>query len=123
MAKILIVEDHPDMRELLIRQIEAMGMTPIAARHGAEAVQKALAEKPNLILMDILMPVLNGLEATKILRSNPATRSIPILAATALFFEPEILKCIHAGCNDYLTKPFTFHQLRRKVQGWISPEP
>ncbi|OGQ23793.1 MAG: hypothetical protein A3C54_05775, partial [Deltaproteobacteria bacterium RIFCSPHIGHO2_02_FULL_60_17] len=83
--KILVVEDHPDMRELLLRQMQLMGFLVILAKHGAEGVERALKEKPHLILMDIMMPGIDGWEATRWLRSNPETRDIPILAATALF--------------------------------------
>ena len=85
MKKILVVEDHPDMRELLIWQMEKMGFLVIPAEHGKEGVDKALKEKPNLILMDIMMPGMDGREATRILRSNSETQDIPILATTALF--------------------------------------
>ena len=70
--------------------------------------------------MDIMMPGMDGREATRILRSNPDTQGIPILAATALFRESELRSCIEAGCNDYIVKPFTFQQLQEKVQEFIS---
>jgi CheY-like chemotaxis protein len=119
MRKVLVVEDHPDMRELLVWQMELMGFSAIPAKHGKEGVDKAMEEKPQLILMDIMMPVMDGREATRILRSNPATQDIPILAATALFKESELKSCIEAGCNDYLVKPFTFQELRGKIQEYV----
>ena len=119
MKKVLVVEDHPDMRELLVWQMELMGFTVIPAKHGKEGVEKALQEKPHLILMDIMMPGMDGWEATRILRSNPATQDIPILAATALFRESDLKTCIEAGCNDYIVKPFTFQELRGKIQEYI----
>jgi CheY-like chemotaxis protein len=119
MRKVLVVEDHPDMRELLVWQMELMGFSAIPAKHGKEGVDKAMEEKPQLILMDIMMPVMDGREATRILRSNPATQDIPILAATALFKESELNSCIEAGCNDYLVKPFTFQELRGKIQEYV----
>ncbi len=85
MKKILIIEDHADMRELLTWQIELMGFVPIPARRGKEGVEKALAEKPQLIIMDIMMPGMDGWEAARELRANAETKDIPILAATALF--------------------------------------
>ena len=120
MKKVLVVEDHPDMLELLVWQMERLGFLVIPAKHGKEGVEKALEEKPHLVLMDIMMPGMDGREATRVLRSNPETQDIPILAATALFRESELRSCIEAGCNDYLVKPFTFQQLQGKVQEFIS---
>ena len=120
MKKVLVVEDHPDMRELLIWQMEFMGFLAIPAKHGKEGVEKAVQEKPELILMDIMMPGMNGWEATRTLRSNPETQNIPILAATALFRESDLKSCLEAGCNDYIVKPFTFQELQGKVREFIS---
>ncbi|MEK6613612.1 MAG: response regulator [Candidatus Binatota bacterium] len=120
MKKVLVVEDHPDMRELLIWQMELMGFLAIPAKHGKEGVEKAVQERPHLILMDIMMPGMDGWEATRTLRSNPETQDIPILAATALFRESDLKTCIEAGCNDYIVKPFTFQELQGKVKEFIS---
>jgi CheY-like chemotaxis protein len=119
MRKVLVVEDHPDMRELLVWQMELMGFAAIPAKHGKEGIEKAMEERPQLILMDIMMPGMDGREATRLLRSNPATQNIPILAATALFREAELKSCIEAGCNDYIVKPFTFQELRGKIQEFV----
>ena len=119
MKKVLVVEDHPDMRELLIWQMEIMGFLAIPARHGKDGVDKAMREKPQLILMDIRMPEMDGREATRILRSNPETQDIPILAATALFSESDLKSCLEAGCNGYIVKPFSFQELQGKVQEFI----
>ena len=120
MKKVLVVEDHPDMRELLIWQMELMGYLAIPAKHGKEGVEKAVQEKPELILMDIMMPGMDGREATRTLRSNPETQNIPILAATALFRKSDLKSCLEAGCNDYIVKPFTFQELQGKVQEFFS---
>ncbi len=88
----------------------------ISAKDGKEGVEKAVKEMPNLILMDIMMPGMDGWQATRALRSNPVTRDIPILAETALFREPDLKACIEAGCNDYLVKPFTFQDLLDKIK-------
>jgi two-component system, cell cycle response regulator DivK len=119
MQKVLIVEDHADMRELLTWQIELMGFLPIAAKHGKEGVEKAIAERPHLILMDIMMPGMDGWEAARALRANPATRDIPILAATALFRDSDLKSCLDAGCNGYIVKPFTFQELQGKVREFV----
>lgn len=120
MKKVLVVEDHPDMLELLVWQMERLGFLVIPAKHGKEGVEKAVKEKPHLILMDIMMPGMDGWEVTRALRSAPETKDIPILAATALFRESDLRACIEAGCNDYLVKPFTLEQLQGKVQEFIS---
>lgn len=120
MKKILIVEDHADMRELLTWQIELMGFLPIPAKHGKEGVEKAVAEQPNLILLDIMMPGMDGWEAARTLRANPETKDIPILAATALFRDSDLKSCLDAGCNGYIVKPFTFQELQGKVREYIA---
>jgi two-component system cell cycle response regulator DivK len=122
MKKILIVEDHADMRELLTWQIELMGFLPIPAKHGKEGVEKAVAEQPNLILLDIMMPGMDGWEAARTLRANPETKDIPILAATALFRDSDLKSCLDAGCNGYIVKPFTFQELQGKVREFIASE-
>ena len=115
MQKVLVVEDHPAMRALLVHQVKMMGFSPVAASDGCDGVEKAIQEAPILILMDIMMPGLDGLEAARILRSNGATKHIPILAATVLFSEYDLESCLEAGCSDYLVKPFTYQQFRAKV--------
>src|ERR1043165_4418849 len=115
MKKILIVEDHPDIRELLIWQIELMGFSAIPAKHGQEAIEKAQSEKPALILMDIMMPSMDGWEAARALRATPETSEIPILAATALFRDSDLKSCLDSGCNSYIVKPFTFQELQAKI--------
>lgn len=122
MKKVLVVEDNPDMRELLIKQMESMGFLAIPASNGKEGVEKAMIEKPQLVLMDIMMPGMDGRVATRILRSKVATRDIPILAATALFREWDLKSCIEAGCDDYIVKPFTFEQLQQKVKQFTSSQ-
>ncbi len=119
MKKILIIEDHADMRELLAWQIELMGFMPISAKQGREGVEKALAEKPQLIIMDIMMPGMDGWEAAKQIRALPDIKDIPILAATALFRDSDLKNCMDAGCNGYIVKPFTFQELQGKVRELI----
>lgn len=96
--------------------MERLGFLVIPAKNGREGVEKALQEKPHLILMDIMLPGMDGWEATRILRSNQETRDIPILAATVLFRESDVKSCFDAGCNGYLLKPFTYQDLRGKIQ-------
>jgi CheY-like chemotaxis protein len=118
---VLIVEDHPDALDILTHLLEFLGFSVIKAEHGGAGVEKALKEKPQLILMDILMPVMDGREATRKIRSNPETHDIPILATTVLNQEPDLRSCIDAGCNDCLIKPFTLKQLQGKLQKYIPP--
>ncbi len=119
MKKALLVEDHPDLLEILTWQMEAMGFSVIAANNGKEGVKKAIEENPHLILMDIMMPGMDGREATRIIRSNSETQDIPILAATVLSKESDLKSCIEAGCSDYIVKPFTTQELRDKIQDFI----
>ena len=119
MKKILIIEDHSDMRELLMWQIELMGFMPVAAKRGKEGVELALSEKPELIILDIMMPGMDGWEAAREIRAHADTKDIPILAATALFRDSDLKTCIEAGCNGYIVKPFTFQELQGKVRELI----
>src|SRR4051812_23294705 len=116
MEKVLIVEDHADMRELLTWQIELMGFVPISARNGKEGLEKAVTEQPHLILMDIMMPGMDGWQAVRTLRVTAETKNIPILAATALFRDSDLKSCMDAGCNSYIVKPFTFQELQTKIR-------
>jgi CheY-like chemotaxis protein len=117
--RVLIVEDHPDMRELLVWQIQLMGYTPVEASHAKEGIEKATVEKPALILLDIMMPSMDGREAARILKGDPKTKDIPILATTALFREADLQSCLEAGCSAYLVKPFTFQELQNKLRELI----
>jgi CheY-like chemotaxis protein len=116
MKKVLVVEDHPDVLDILTLQMEAMGFSVISASNGKAGVEKALKEKPNLILMDIMMPGMDGREATRRIRSKKKTKNIPILATTALFRESELRGCIEAGCNDYILKPFAPNELAFRIE-------
>jgi CheY-like chemotaxis protein len=121
MKKALIVEDHPDLLEVLTWQLEMMGFSVVSANTGVEGVTKAVEEKPQLILMDIMLPGMDGREATRMIRANRETEKIPILAITALCRESEQQNCIKAGCNDYILKPFTPEKLREKIQTVLDP--
>jgi CheY-like chemotaxis protein len=105
--KILIVEDDLDIVDLLQRQVKALGYDSIVAGNGKEAVDMATSQLPHLILMDIMLPVMDGLDATRQIRENPITHSIPIIAVTALSSRRDKEKCLQSGCDDYLSKPFT----------------
>jgi CheY-like chemotaxis protein len=119
MKKILIVEDHPDMRHLLSLELSVMGFEPITAENGREGVEKAISEKPDLVLLDVMMPEMDGWDAARILRANPETKDIPIVAETALSDQRDLNSCLQAGCNDYLVKPFTYKDLQQKLRAFI----
>ena len=109
--KILIVDDNIDLICVLQVQLKNKGYDTIQATNGMQAVDIATAQLPDLILMDIIMPVINGFQATRLIRRNPKTRSIPIIAVTALdghIYEEECFQC---GCNDHIAKPFTTQDL------------
>jgi CheY-like chemotaxis protein len=114
--KVLIVEDHPGMRDLLRRIVELMGYVPVSASNGEEGIEKAIAEKPSLILLDMIMPVMDGREVARRLRANPETKGIPILATTALSRPDDLNACLEAGCNAYIVKPFGVRDLQRKIR-------
>jgi two-component system cell cycle response regulator DivK len=108
---ILIVDDHPDLVELLQKALEFFGYEVLVAKNGSEAVEIAHSKLPDLIVMDIFMPLMNGIKATSLIRLNPKTKHIPILAATANAAEGDRERCLAAGCDDYIPKPFTYQKL------------
>ena len=114
--KILIVEDNPDMRDLLAIRVQMTGYLPVLASHGKEGVEKANAEKPDLILMDMMMPIMDGWQATKALRASREMKNTPILATTAVFRSEDLKACLDAGCNGYLVKPFNGVDLQRRIR-------
>ena len=113
--KVLIVEDNESLQNLLARILEHLDYLPVLASHGKDGLEKAIAEKPDLILMDMQMPVMDGWEAARALRANPETKDIPILATTVLFRPNEVKTFLEAGCNGYIVKPFTVMKLQRKI--------
>ncbi len=104
-AKILIVEDHPDSREILRIQIEHLGYEVIEAKSGEEAIEKALAQNPDLIIMDLGLPGINGIEATIVLKQNPKTSQISIIAHSAWREENRVAEALKAGMVEFLPKP------------------
>lgn len=114
--KILVVEDNEALRDLLRTILEQLDYVPVVASHGKEGLEKAIAEKPNLILMDMLMPIMDGWEAARALRANPETKNIPILAITAVFRPQELKTSLEAGCNGYIVKPFSILNLQKRIE-------
>ena len=104
-AKVLIVEDHPDAREILVFQLGHMGYETIEAANGQEAIEKVLAQGPDVVIMDLGLPGINGIEATVRLKQNPKTANIPVIAYTAWREQSYRDKAIEAGMAGFLTKP------------------
>ncbi len=115
---ILIAEDHVDSREALGALLEAFGFQVVPAVNGREAVELSRKAPPDLILMDIMMPELDGFEATRQIRGFPATRHIPIITLTAM--DGARTLALDAGANDFLPKPINSKALLEKVRGWLS---
>ena len=105
MARILLVEDNEMNRDMLSRRLIRNGYEVFYAKDGQQGVNMALSERPDLILMDMSLPVLDGWEATRRLKANDATRRIPVIALTAHAMAGDREKAIEVGCDDYDTKP------------------
>ena len=120
MAKLLLVEDNDANRKMLIRRLERVGHEVPFAVDGAEGVEKARSEQPDVILMDLTLPVMGGLEATRLLKADEATRRIPIIALTALAMVGDREKSFAAGCDDYDTKPIDLTRLLAKIDHWLT---
>jgi two-component system cell cycle response regulator DivK len=114
--KILLVEDNPDTIDLMQSQLDVLGYDSINIDDGLQVVEKAASEMPDMILMDIVLPNLNGLEAASRIRKNPKTQSIPILAVSAWAIPGVREKCFEAGCDDYIEKPVTRHELGAAIK-------
>ena len=123
MAKILIVEDNEMNRDMLSRRLERRGYTVALAVDGGQGVEKARAELPDLILMDMSLPVIDGWEASRQLRADPATAEIPIIALTAHAMTSDREMALQAGCNDYDTKPVDLPRLLAKIEALLPKPP
>jgi CheY-like chemotaxis protein len=116
MTKILLVEDNEMNREMLSRRLRRRGYEVVAAGDGQEGIAKAQAERVDLILMDMSLPVLDGWHATRRLKADPRTRPIPVIALTAHAMPGDREKAIEAGCDDYDTKPVDLIRLIDKIE-------
>ncbi len=114
--KILIVEDDRDMCHILQMHLELLGYDSISAVNGKEAVDLATSHLPDLIVMDIMLPVMDGLQATRLIREHPNTQSTPILAMTAKVTSEDKKECLRSGCDDFIAKPFTSKQLTSIIE-------
>jgi two-component system cell cycle response regulator DivK len=122
MAKILLVEDDEMNRDMLSRRLERGGHQVVIAVDGAQGVLLAQSAAPDLILMDMSLPVLDGWQATRQLKAAPATRAIPIIALTAHAMAGDREQALEAGCDDYDTKPIEMPRLLRKIQALLAKE-
>jgi CheY-like chemotaxis protein len=116
MALILLVEDNEMNRDMLARRLERRGYTIVIAVDGGEGVERARGDNPDLILMDMSLPVLDGWEATRQLKADEATRAIPVIALTAHAMSGDKEKALAAGCDDYDTKPIELPRLLEKIE-------
>ena len=116
MAKILLVEDNELNRDMLSRRLIRQGYEVVIAHDGASGVEMTGAERPDLVLMDMSLPVLDGWEAAQRMKADPVTRSIPVIALTAHAMTADREKALAAGCDDYDTKPIELPRLLGKMQ-------
>jgi len=117
--KILVVDDNNDSRELVVKVLKNQGYEMIEAIDGEEALEKAMSEKPDLILMDISIPKLNGYEVTKRLKSLEEVKEIPVVALTAHAMKGDRAKAIEAGCEGYISKPINVRELPAQVKSYM----
>src|SRR5712692_5367448 len=115
-SKILIVDDEPFNVDYLEQELEDLGYTTVSARNGREALEKVALEAPDLILLDVMMPIMDGLTVCRILKEDEETRLIPIVIMTALDAVADRIKGIEAGADDFLTKPVNEQELLARIR-------
>jgi two-component system cell cycle response regulator DivK len=116
MPRILVVEDNEENRDALSRRLQRRGFEVIGAPDGKAGVEKTRDEKPDLVLMDMNMPELDGWEATRQIKADPETQSVPVIALTAHAMQGDRERAIEAGCSDYHTKPVEFSKLIGQIE-------
>ena len=119
MSKILIVEDNEMNRDMLSRRLERKGFEVVMAEDGAKGVDMSKSESPNLILMDLSLPVMDGWEATSTIKADDSTKSIPIIVLTAHAMAGDREKALEAGADEYDTKPIDFKRLLGKIKDFV----
>ena len=120
MTTILLVEDNEMNRDMLSRRLERHGYRVVVAVDGQSGVEMALSEAPDLVLMDMSLPVLDGWEATRRLKAAPATRHVPVIALTAHAMSGDRERALEAGCDDYDTKPIELPRLLGKIEALLA---
>lgn len=119
LPKILLVEDNPENRDMLSRRLLKRGFVLVYAEDGEQAVAVAASELPDLILMDLNLPVMDGWEATRRIKADPATAAIPVIALTAHAMSGDRQTAMAAGCDDYDSKPVELPRLLEKIQALL----
>lgn len=119
MPKILLVEDNEMNRDMLSRRLQRKGYEIVIATDGEQGVAMARSEQPDLILMDMSLPVLDGWEATRKIKATPEIRSVPVIALTAHAMAGDQERCVAAGCDDYDTKPVDLPRLLGKIEALL----
>ena len=122
MPRILLVEDNDMNRDMLSRRLVRNGYEVFLAMDGQQGIEMALSERPDLILMDMSLPVIDGWEATRRIKLNDATRQIPVIALTAHAMAGDREKAMEVGCDDYDTKPVEISRLVRKIAALLKPK-
>jgi CheY-like chemotaxis protein len=120
MPKLLLVEDNEMNRDMLSRRLLRKGYEVSIAVNGNEAIERTRTERPDLVLMDISLPGIDGWEATRRLKSDPATKSIPVIALTAHALSTDREKSMAAGCDEYETKPIDLASLTNKIESLLT---
>ena len=119
MSKILLVEDNEMNRDMLSRRLERKGFEVVIAVDGQAGINMATSESPDLILMDLSLPVIDGWEATRKIKADPVTHTIPVIALTAHAMADDEQKALEAGCDDYDTKPINLKRLLEKIEKFL----
>ena len=122
MATILVVEDNEENWDMLSRRLQRRGYRVVRAADGQEAVEMAARERPDLILMDVGLPVMDGLEATRRIRARAQTQTTPIIAVTAHAMSDDRDKALRAGCDDYHAKPVELPRLLAQMEALLAKE-
>ncbi len=117
--KILVVDDNQDSRELVIKILKNKGLQLVEAVDGEDAIKKVATERPDLILMDISLPKIDGHEVTRRLKSDKAFAAIPIIALTAHAMKGDMEKAMAAGCEGYIAKPINVHDLYDRIRSFL----
>ena len=123
MPKVLLVEDNEMNRDMLARYLKWEGYDVIIAANGQQALDISKAELPDIILMDLSLPVMDGWQTTRVLKHMPETRAIPVIALTAHAMVEDRERSFEAGCDDYETKPVIFTRLLGKMRALLDPQP